>query len=372
MLVDTRQITQTIDLYRCIQCGKCTGGCPLASINQFNLRGLIYNLLVEDRYELENEEALWDCTTCFTCSTRCPKDVHPADAIIALRGLLVEEGRVPRSLAQALTSTYRNNNPFEMSAANRADWANDLSLKNALDEPVEVCYFAGCMPSFEPRLQKVARALTGVLLAAGVDLGTMGAQEPCCGSEVRRIGEQGLFEMMVEESTGELLAALQAGQMITTSPHCFDTFNHYYPSPGFPILHYSMFVAEKVKEGSLAFSTPLPKKVTYHDPCYLGRQNKVFDEPRAILQAIPGLDLVEMDRSRETSLCCGGGGGRMWFEGTTGERLANSRIEEALDTGAEILATACPFCLMMLGDAAVAMNAGIEVKDLIELAAEAL
>jgi Fe-S oxidoreductase len=292
--------------------------------------------------------------------------------VIALRGLLVEESRVPRSLAQALTSTYRNNNPFEMPAAGRAEWAEGLALKNALEEPVDVCYYAGCMPSFEPRLQKVARAMVAVLLQAGVDLGTMGAHEPCCGSEVRRIGEQGLFEMMVEESSGELLAALQTRQLITTSPHCFDAFSRHYPDPGFPVRHYSQFIAEQVACGKLSFRQKLPLKATYHDPCYLGRQNCIYDEPRAVLQAIPGLELVEMDRSRETSLCCGGGGGRMWFEGTAGERLASTRIEEAVATGADVLATACPFCLMMLGDEATAMNAEIEVKDVIELAAEAL
>ncbi len=371
MLVQTRELTDSLDLYLCIQCGNCTGGCPLASINQFNLRGMIYNLLVADEYELADEEMLWDCTTCFTCSTRCPKDVHPAEAIIALRSLLVEESRVPRTIGQALMSTYRNNNPFEMPAVDRGAWASGLGLKNALEQPVEVCFFAGCMPSYEPRLQKVARALAIVLQGAGVDLGILGTQETCCGSEVRRLGEQGLFEMMVEEGTGAVLPSIQAEQMITTSPHCYDVFIRHYPAQGYPIRHYTQLVAEYLRQGRIALAGELPKKVTYHDPCYLGRQNGVYEEPRAILQSIPGLELVEMDRCRETSLCCEGGGGRMWFDGTTNERLANARIRQALETGAQVLATACPFCLMMLGDAAASMNAELEVKDIMELVGEA-
>ncbi|MGD8554059.1 MAG: (Fe-S)-binding protein [Anaerolineales bacterium] len=374
MLVQTREVTDKLDLYMCIQCGKCTGGCPIASISNFNLRTLIYGLLVEDRLELEESEVLWDCTTCFTCTTRCPKDVKPADVVMTLRSHLVEAGQVPRTIGVALTSIFRQGNPLEFARENRADWAKGLPLKNATQEPVEALYFTGCIPSYDPRGQKVAQALVKVLAAAGVNLGTLGKDENCCGSEVRRLGEMGLFEMLVEEG-GEQLSSLQAEHMITTSPHCFDVFRNNYPDLGYPVQHYTEYVAGLIQEGRLEFKEPLHKKVTYHDPCYLGKQNKIFDEPRLVLTSIPGLELVEMDRSRETSLCCEGGGGRMWFEGTnTSERLAHQRVKEAIGTGAEILATACPFCLSMLEDAAAVLGVGdqIKVKDTMELALQSL
>jgi Fe-S oxidoreductase len=374
MLVQTRELTDELDLFMCIQCGKCTGGCPIASISNFNLRALIYSMLIEPQYKLEESETLWDCTTCYTCTTRCPKDVKPADLVMALRGRLVEAGQVPRTIGVALTSIFRQGNPLELARENRAAWAEGLSLKNARQEPVEVLYFTGCIPSYDPRAQKVARALVGVLIAAGVQVGSLGKEENCCGSEVRRLGEAGLFEMLVEEG-GEMYPSLKAGRMVTTSPHCYDAFRNHYPDFGYPVQHYTQFVAELLREGRLQFKGRLEKKVTYHDPCYLGKQNKVFDEPREILKSIPGLELVEMDRSRETSLCCEGGGGRMWFEGTnTSVRLAHQRVKEALGTGAQILATACPFCLSMLEDAAAVLGVSdqIEVRDTMELAMRAL
>jgi Fe-S oxidoreductase len=350
------------------------GGCPISRKAGFNLRALIYQMLITDRYDLGSGEGLWDCTTCQTCTLRCPKDVHPSDLVIALRSALIEDGKAPRTLGTALTSVFRNGNPWELARANRADWAADLPVKNALEEPVEVLYYAGCTPSYDPRAQKMARALVTILDRAGVTVGTLGTQETCCGSEVRRAGEMGLFEMLVEEGS-EMLKAAQAQHMITTSPHCFDVFTHHYQSPGYPIEHYTQYLARLLADGRLAFTSKVDKRVTYHDPCYLGKQNKIFDEPRAILQSIPGLELVEMDRSRETSLCCEGGGGRMWCEGVNPDvRLANERVVEALDTGAQVLATACPFCLTMLEDAAKTQNLvdKIEVKDVAELVAEAL
>lgn len=374
MLVQTREITEELDLFMCIQCGKCTGGCPIASIANFNLRTLIYDMLVELQVELSESEVLWDCTTCFTCTTRCPKDVKPADVVMALRSRLVEAGQVPRTIGVALTSIFRQGNPLELARESRPAWAEGLKLKSALEGPVEVLYYTGCIPSYDPRAQKCARALVKVMQAAGVEVGTLGKDENCCGSEVRRLGEMGLFEMLVEEG-GELLSSVQAQRMVTTSPHCFDTFRNNYPDFGYPIQHYTQFVAELIAEGRLEIKGELNKKVTYHDPCYLGKQNKVFDEPRQILKSIPGLELLEMDRSRETSLCCEGGGGRMWFEGTnTKERLAHQRVREAIDTGAELLVTTCPFCLSMLEDAAAVLGLSdqVEVKDAMELALEAM
>jgi Fe-S oxidoreductase len=210
--------------------------------------------------------------------------------------------------------------------------------------------------------------------SAGAVLGTLGAEEACCGSEMGRIGEEGLFEMMVEERTA-ILRDAKTQRIVTASPHCFDVFKNNYLDLGKDVEHYTQYVARLIEQGRLRFEGRVEKKVTYHDPCYLGMQNKVFEEPRFVLRSIPGVELIEMERSREKSFCCGGGGGRMWFEGSgSGGHLSHARVRQALDTGAQAIATACPFCLNMLDDAVktLGLSERIEVLDIMELALLAL
>lgn len=362
------------DLFACIQCGKCTGGCPMAIKTQLNPRVLIYRLLTAGNgYDLEKHEELWDCTTCGTCFTRCPKEVNPMETVIALRSEFVEKGRVHQNVKTALESTYRHGNPLTLPREDRGAWAKDLSVKSMSDE-AEYLYYVGCSPSYDPKAQKTSRALVRILQRAGVDFGILGKEENCCASEVRRLGELGLFEMMAEDNQ-ETLKRLGVGKMFTTSPHCFNTFSNDYPKNGVEVQHYTQVLANIVDNEELEFTSKLEKTVTYHDPCYLGKQNGIYDEPRAVLKSIPGIKLVEMDRSREKSLCCEGGGGRMWLEGTNpGERLAQTRIKEAIETGAEILATACPFCLLTLDEAVKLLNAEdkLQVMDIAELVDQAL
>ena len=238
----------------------------------------------------------------------------------------------------------------------------------------EYMYFVGCSPSYDPRVQQVARSVVRLFQQGGVDFGILAEEESCCGSEVRRLGEAGLFEMISEENL-ELFKGYNVARMFTTSPHCFNALKNDYPEHSIQVQHYTQVLAGLVEQRSLEFTGKFEKKVTYHDPCYLGKHNGVFDEPRAALRGIPGVKLVEMDRSREKSLCCEGGGGRMWLEGTNpGTRLAQWRIQEALDTGAEVLATACPFCLLTLEEAAKHLNVEdrLRVMDIAEIAAQAL
>ena len=362
------------DLFACIQCGKCTGGCPMAIKTQLNPRVLIYRLLTTGNgYELERHEELWDCTTCGTCFTRCPKEVNPMETVIALRSEFVEKGRVHQNVKTALESTYRHGNPLTLPREDRGAWAEDLSVKLMADG-ADYLYYVGCSPSYDPKAQKTSRALVRILQRAGVDFGILGKEENCCASEVRRLGELGLFEMMAEDNQ-ETLKRLGVGKMFTTSPHCFNTFINDYPKNGVEVQHYTQVLANIVDNEELEFTSKIEKTVTYHDPCYLGKQNGIFDEPRAVLKGIPGIKLVEMDRSREKSVCCEGGGGRMWLEGTNpGERLAQTRIKEAIETGAEILATACPFCLLTLDEAVKLLNAEdkLQVMDIAELVDQAL
>jgi len=373
MQVDIGQLPSELDILGCIQCGKCTGGCPVSMKTALNVRFLIYETLVDALPDLAQMEELWDCTCCFTCVERCPKDVHPAELIIGLRGMLVESGKIPGTVGEALMGIFRQGNPLGFAREDRAGWAEGLSIKPA-QEGCDVLWFVGCTPAYDMRGQSVARALAQVLQAAQIDFGTLGTEESCCGNEVRRVGEMGLFEMLVEEGK-PLLESVGAKRLVTTSPHCFNTLKNEYGLEGIEVLHYSQLLAALLEEGKLSFSKTVEKTVTYHDPCFLGKQNRVYDEPRAVLHAIPGVTFVEMDRARERSLCCEGGGGRMWVEGTNlEERTAFQRVHEAAETGAEILAVACPFCLSMLEDAAKVqgLEERLRVMDIVELAAQAL
>ena len=379
--VESRQFAKDMGLFACVQCGKCTGGCPMAMKTRLNPRNLIYRVLIAGNgFNLEGREELWDCTTCSTCYSRCPKQVNPMEAIIAMRSAFVEKGRVHPNVKTALESTFRQGNPLKMPRSDRANWSKDLQVKSFAEQGAEYLYYVGCTPSYDPRGQKVARALVQVMGAAGVDFGILGNDENCCASETRRLGELGLFEGMVEMNE-EIFKELEITKLFTTSPHCFNTFKNDYPKVGAQpkrptqVQHYTQMLSGLLKEQRLRFSGTFAKKVTYHDPCYLGKHNGIFEEPRYVLKSTPGLELIEMDRSREKSLCCEGGGGRMWLEGTNpGTRLAQMRVREAMDTGAEVLATACPFCLLTLDEAVKHLNAEdkIRVLDVAEIAAQAL
>jgi Fe-S oxidoreductase len=370
----TKAMTEQLELFGCIQCGKCTGGCPVARKTVLNIRRMIYHMLVEPELDVHAHEELWDCTCCFTCVERCPKDVRPADLIIELRSQLVESGRIPETIGAALMGTFRQENPTGIAREDRASWVNGTEPSPAQDG-CELLYYVGCTPAYDMRVQPVTRALARAFTAAGLDFGTLGTEESCCGNEIKRMGEMGLFEMLVEEN-GELIRSVGASRMVTTSSHCFNIFKNEYGLDEMEVLHYTQLIAALIEQGRLEFGgvgvwgEGVAKTVTYHDPCFLGKQNHIFDEPRAILQAIPGVELVEMDRSRERSLCCEGGGGRMWAEGTNlEERLAFQRVQEAADTGAEVLAVACPFCLLTLEDAVKVqgLDEQMRVMDIMEL-----
>ena len=370
----TAKLSNQLELLGCIQCGKCTGGCPVARKTTLNIRGLIYQMMISGELDVDSHQELWDCSCCFNCVERCPKDVRPADLIIALRGELVESGRIPDTIGAALMGIFRQGNPSGMIRADRNAWVDGIRPPAAAQGGCDLLYFVGCVPAYDPRVQVVPRALARLLDRAGVEFATLGTDENCCGSEVRRMGEQGLFEMLVE-GNGELIRETGASRVVTTSPHCFNSLKNEYGLGDIRVVHYTQLVAELLDSGRLTFDRGVAKTVTYHDPCFLGKQNRVFDEPRAVLSAIPGLRLVEMDRNRERSLCCEGGGGRMWAEGTNlAERIAAQRVAEAVDTGAEVLAVACPFCLLTLEDAVkvAGLDERLRVMDIMELVAESM
>ncbi len=318
---------------------------------------------------------IWDCTTCMTCTLRCPRGLKPSEVVVAVRAELVERGTIPKTIMDALEGTYMHGNPWGRARAKRTGWIKGDGVRIlSKGEKASVLYFVGCAPSYDLRLQGIPMVLSKIMELSGLDWGVLGTKESCCGNEIRRMGEEGLFEMLVEENTKSFRAS-GAKTIVTTSPHCFNTFKNEYGLEGIEILHYTQFLERLIENGVLEFKNEVKKRVVYHDPCFLGKQNGVYDPPREVLKAIPGLELVEFERSREISLCCEGGGGRMWVDGTgEGERNSEIRVRDADALGVDVVATACPFCLLNLEDGAktTGLDGKIKVMDILELVAEAL
>jgi Fe-S oxidoreductase len=273
-----------------------------------------------------------------------------------------------------MTSYASVGNPWGQEPKDRANWAKDLGVKE-FSEGTEVLYFPCCYPSYDPRLRKVAQATANILNRAGVDFGILGSKENCCGESVRKAGNETLFKRLARENIKTFIDS-GVKKIVASSPHCFHTFENEYSEfkANFEVVHISQYLVELINEGRIQITKEYPKKVTYHDPCYLGRHNGVYDEPRGVLQKIPGLALTEMPDAREDSLCCGMGGGRVWMETPKAERLSNIRVEQAVGTGAEVLATACPYCVFALEDSRLVTNHAddIEVKDITEILQEVI
>jgi len=351
----------------CIQCGKCTGSCPESGRTPFNIRMLMRK--TQCHYHIE-DSLPWYCTSCGACTIRCPRDVKPSEVIIELRAAFVEEGDIPLSIQKALENTMVQRNPWGRSRAKRGAWAEKLDVPHVNDTASKRLLFTCCIQAYDPRCMVIPQNIARIFNKAGLEFGTLGEEEACCGNEIRRIGESGLFEELQEENTSTF-QEYGVQEIITLSPHCMNTLKKEYGDLGIKVRHYTEVLAELIKNGSLSFSVPYPKKVIYHDPCFLGKQNQIFDAPRNILTAIDGLELLEFSRARETSLCCEGGGGRMFYETeTSGERNSDKRITEAIEKGADLICTSCPFCVMTLEDPAT--EKGQVVKELSEILMEVL
>jgi len=379
MAMEGLEAFKKLDFNMCMQCGECTGSCPVFSKSKLNPRRLMLEiaytispLTMYPPLDIREKSEVWDCTTCRTCSYRCPRDVNPMDVLIGLRGLLVEEGRVPPTLGDALEGVYKYGNPWGLSRSKRSDWAQNLKVKYVTEgEKVELLYFVGCAASYDSRAQEVARALVKNLNTLGVDFSILGNKETCCGNEVYSLGEKGLFEELAQKNLG-LFDQYGINSIITTSPHCFHAFKNRYGRE-LPVKHYTQYFADLIDKGKLNFLGRVEKVVTYQDPCFLGKHNNIYDEPRKIIESVPGVKFLELRMSRTRSVCCEGGGGRMWYD-IPGERLAETRVREAIKLGAEILAVACPFCLLTFDDAikTTGNEDRIKVVDIMELVAEAL
>jgi len=360
---------------RCFQCGLCDVVCPWNLVRTFSMRKIVREATF-GLTEIESED-IWRCTTCGRCPQQCPRDVKQIESGIALRRIATEYGVFPTPVKPIRTvsgSLIGEGNPFGEERKNRANWAEGLSVKT-FTEGMEVLYFPGCYLSYDPRLKKVAKATANILNRAGVDFGILGTQENCCGESIRKTGDEELFKRLARENIKTFIDN-GVKKILVSSPHCFHTFKNEYPEfkVNFEVVHISQYVFELIHEGRLELNKEYEKKVTYHDPCYLGRHNDIYNEPREILKKIPGLELIEMPDSWVDSLCCGGGGGRIWMETQKGERFSDLRIEQAMRVGAEVLVTSCPYCIANFEDSKLTLDVveNIEIKDITEIIQEVI
>jgi len=359
----------------CYQCGKCDTVCPWNRVRQFSMRKIVREASF-GLTEIESED-IWRCTTCGRCPQQCPRDVKQIDSGVALRRVATEYGVFPKAVRAIRTvsaSLSGHGNPLNEERQKRADWTEGLSV-NPFAEEMEILYFPGCYLSYDPRLKKVARATAHLLNRAGVQFGILGARENCCGECIRKTGDEELFKRLAREN---IKAFIDNGvkRILVSSPHCYHTFKNEYPEfmVKFEVVHIAQFLFELIRAGRLPLNQTYAKTVTYHDPCYLGRHNGIYDEPREALKKVPGLKLVEMAECREDSFCCGGGGGRIWMETIKGERFSDLRLEQAMGTGANTLVTACPYCIANFEDSRLTLNVAdkIEVKDIAEVLSEVI
>jgi Fe-S oxidoreductase len=321
------------------------------------------------------DETQWSCTTCRACMTACPVFIEHVPKITDMRRYLVmQEGRIPDELNRTFRNLEQNGNPWQFNNSRRADWAQGLDIAEVADvedvSGLEVVWWVGCIQSFDQRSQKTARALAAIFQQANVKFAIMGKSESCCGDPARRPGNEYLYQVLAQANI-ETMNELKVTKLVTACPHCFNTIKNEYPQLGgnYEVLHHTEFINYLIKEGRLKLGTAVEQTITYHDPCYIGRYNDVYDAPREILQTIPGVQVVEMARTRDNALCCGAGGGRMWLEERNGRRMNQNRIGDVEATGAGTLAAACPFCTSMFIDGIKGKGRENDIKlmDLAEL-----
>ncbi|HEX8983516.1 MAG TPA: (Fe-S)-binding protein [Ktedonobacterales bacterium] len=425
---------QLLDGYACTECGRCNSVCPALATDKplwpkeiiLNVKEELFasaNMPLAGAGEAEavaktqpmvggliKDDTLWACTNCGACVEICPVSIEHVQKIDDMRRYLVlEESRFPAEVAPLFNNLERNGNPWEISNDTRAEWAAGMNVPTLAEDPdVDVLYWVGCMGSFDARNRKVATSFAKVMQAANVRFGILGPEESCTGDPARRIGNEYLYYMLATQNIETIKGygfdkgpaegdhgsappngpayrgvgvepgrAYNVKTVVATCPHCFNTIKNEYPQLGgnFEVMHHTEFIDRLISTGQLKLPEGFDRrKLTYHDPCFIGRWNGVYDEPRRVLNVINKDGVTEMNRNRNRSFCCGGGGGRVWMEEKIGKRINNTRVQEALDTGADAMAAACPFCITMFEDGIKAVGAQerFGVEDIAEVLAHAM
>ncbi len=390
---------QILDGYTCTECGRCTSVCPAANSGKsLSPRKIITDirrrtfdkapLMIAGKTEGEvfdktlvhhyiSDKELWQCTTCGACVQECPVTIEHVDSIIDMRRhLVLTESEFPNELNNVFKSLESNGTPWVFNQADRALWADGLNVKSMADDPDgEILFWVGCAGSFDARYKKVSVAFAQLMQKAGVNFRILGTEEKCNGDTARRLGNEYLAQQLVQENV-ETLNGYGVKKIVTACPHCFNSLKNEFKQFGgnYEVIHHTEMISEFLSSGKIQLKDEPAKtrKVTYHDSCYLGRYNGIYEEPRTSLTKINGLELVEMERNKSRGFCCGAGGGRMFLEDVEGGRINEERTREALATNADTIASACPFCMTMMTDGVKAheKTEEVQVKDIAEIVLE--
>ena len=390
---------QILDGYSCTECGRCTSVCPANTVGKsLSPRKIIVEvrrrtkdkapLLAEGITEGKafektlvhdyiSDQELWQCTTCMACVQECPVMIEHVDTIVDLRrNLVLTESQFPASLNPVFKSIETNFTPWAFNQTDRAEWADGMGIKTMAEDPdCEILFWVGCAGSFDNRYKKVTKAFATLMQKANINFRILGTEEKCNGDTARRLGNEYLAQMMIQENI-ETLNKYKVKKIVTACPHCFHSLGNEYRQFGgdYKVIHHSQFIEELISADRIQLKNgkETKEKVTYHDSCYLGRYNSIFDSPRNSLIKIDSLELVEMKRNRSRGFCCGAGGGRMFLEDEEGGRINEERTEEALSTNAETIASACPFCMTMITDGVKyhKKEEEVNIKDIAELVLE--